>query len=113
MQTMTISPGTQSYREWLVLAFARRVVSGLATEYECIFMRAFMKMELSERNLREDCVAANNLTAICNDIEEGDCSTFVALHATSYAGNVPPWKVYVDQSTSQTSTPSEQQMGGE
>ena len=79
-----------------MLAFARRVVSGDAKDYECEFMRCFIAMELPERNILGDCVTAYNLTAICNGIEERDCSSFEELFAS--------WQINV---------PSEQRLGGE
>ena len=90
------SSDTGSYREWLMLAFARRVVSGDARECECEFMRSFMAMELPERNILGDCVTAYNLTAICNGIEGRDCSSFEELFES--------W---------QASVPSELRLGGE
>ena len=73
------SSDTCSYREWIVLTFARRVAQGMAKPYECDFMRAFMSMELREQNILGDCMAAYNMTAICNGIEQGDCSSFERL----------------------------------
>lgn len=90
------SSDTNSYREWLMLAFARRVVSGDARECECEFMRSLMSMELPERNILGDCVTAYNLTAICNGIEGRDCSSFEELFES--------WQVNI---------PSEQRLGGE
>lgn len=67
------------YREMLLLTFARRVVLGKAQQFECSFIEKLMKMELSERNLLRDCIAAYNLTSICNSIEDCDCSGFESL----------------------------------
>lgn len=87
---------TESYRELLMLAFARRVVSGDAKECECEFMRSLMAIELPKRSLSSDCVTAYNLTAICNGIEERDCSSFEELFQR--------WQIHV---------PSEHRIGGE
>lgn len=82
------SSDTCSYREWIVLSFARRVAQGKAKPYECDFMRTLMQMELPERNILGDCMSAYNLTSICDGVEQGDCSAFERLF-DSWQPNFP------------------------
>ena len=96
MSQSTNPTTTNEYRDLLMLAFARRIVSGDARECECEFMRSLMAMELPKRSLSSDCVTAYNLTAICNGIEERDCSSFEELFQH--------WQI---------SVPSEHRIGGE
>ena len=84
------------YRAVLLLAFARRVALGKAQQFECNFIEKFMRMELSERDILGDCMAAYNLTGLCDGIEQCDCSSFEGLFES--------W---------QADIPDEQRLGGE
>ena len=78
-------PGTQGYRDWIAIAFARRVALGEAREFECRFMESFMDADLAERNLLGDCVTAKNLTELCNAVESRDCSGIDGFLMKSHA----------------------------